>query len=49
MNVFFLENEDQRKININGLKLIIEIIIECFEGKPKPRKSEKTIKTKSYN
>ncbi len=49
MNVFFLEKGDLRKTTINGLNLRMERILEYFEAKPKPRNSEKTIKTKSKN
>ena len=36
-----LERGDRRKTTLNGLKLRMERILECFEAKPKPRNSEK--------
>ena len=35
-----LERGDRRKTTLNGLKLRMERILECFETKPKPRNSE---------
>ena len=35
-----LERGDRRKTTLNGLKLRMERILECFEEKPKPRNSE---------
>jgi hypothetical protein len=35
-----LERGDRRKTTLNGLKLRMERILECFETKPKPRDSE---------